>query len=192
VAPRICSAAAPICGTRRRSSGPAADDHRALHTRRDRRYAGGHCPPSPADAHAPRAPSTVKSIVLAVSAAEPNQTSDVIVSTTKPLVGAPIDVNGTLTADGTRTFEWDARNQLVAVNAGTLRSEFFCDGKQRRVRIVGKESGVMQSDVGMLWCGAAITAGWRLGSDASSHGDRTSCRHQPPGDRTFGARAMAA
>jgi RHS repeat-associated protein len=66
------------------------------------------------------------------------------------------DANGNLTSDGTRTFEWDARNQLVAVNAGTLRSEFFYDGKQRRVRIVGKESGVVQSDARMLWCGAEI------------------------------------
>lgn len=30
---------------------------------------------------------------------------------------APIDANGTLTADGTRTFEWDAWNQLVGVHS---------------------------------------------------------------------------
>jgi YD repeat-containing protein len=29
------------------------------------------------------------------------------------------DANGNLTSDGTRTFEWDARNQLVAVEVGT-------------------------------------------------------------------------
>jgi len=69
-----------------------------------------------------------------------------------PPVGAPIDANGNLTADGTRTFEWDARNQLVAVTVGTHRSEFTYDGQQRRVRIVEKESGATQSDTNVLWC----------------------------------------
>jgi YD repeat-containing protein len=46
------------------------------------------------------------------------------------------DANGNLTADGTRTFEWDARDQLVAVTVGTHRSEFTYDGNQRRVRVV--------------------------------------------------------
>ncbi len=36
-------------------------------------------------------------------------------------VGAPIDANGSLTADGTRTFEWDAPNQLVAIDTGISR-----------------------------------------------------------------------
>jgi YD repeat-containing protein len=40
-----------------------------------------------------------------------------------------------MTSDGTRTFEWDARNQLVAVNTGTQRSEFAYDGLRRRVRM---------------------------------------------------------
>jgi YD repeat-containing protein len=33
------------------------------------------------------------------------------------------DANGNLTGDGSRTFEWDALNRLVAVNNGTKRSE---------------------------------------------------------------------
>ncbi|MCU0250856.1 MAG: hypothetical protein MUE61_11635, partial [Vicinamibacterales bacterium] len=41
------------------------------------------------------------------------------------------DANGNLTGDGTRSFEWDARNQLAAVTVGTLRSEFVYDGLQR-------------------------------------------------------------
>jgi hypothetical protein len=44
------------------------------------------------------------------------------------------DANGNLTFDGTRTFHWDARNQLAAVDVGSHRSEFAYDGKQRRVR----------------------------------------------------------
>ena len=40
------------------------------------------------------------------------------------------DANGNLTSDGTRTFEWDAQNQIVAVTVGTHRSEFVYDGLQ--------------------------------------------------------------
>ena len=61
------------------------------------------------------------------------------------------DANGNLTSDGTRTFEWDARNQLVAVTVGTHRSEFFYDGRNRRGRIVEKENGVTQSDLMVVW-----------------------------------------
>lgn len=66
------------------------------------------------------------------------------------------DANGNLTSDGARGFEWDARNQLVAVTVGTHRSEFTYDGLQRRVRMVEKENGVTQSDAHVLWCEAAI------------------------------------
>jgi RHS repeat-associated protein len=66
------------------------------------------------------------------------------------------DANGNLTADGTRTFEWDARNQLLAVTVGTHRSEFAYDGLQRRVREVEKENNVVQSDIRVLWCGGEI------------------------------------
>lgn len=62
------------------------------------------------------------------------------------------DANGNLTADDSRTFEWDARNQLVAVTYGTHRSEFTYDGLQRRVRMVEKENGVVQSDTKVVWC----------------------------------------
>jgi RHS repeat-associated protein len=66
------------------------------------------------------------------------------------------DANGNLTADGTRTFEWDARNQLAAVTVGTHRSEFTYDGHQRRVRMVEKENSVVQSDTKVLWCQTVI------------------------------------
>jgi RHS repeat-associated protein len=62
------------------------------------------------------------------------------------------DANGNLISDGTRTFEWDARNQLVAVTVGTHRSEFTYDAQQRRVRVVEKENGITQSDAKVLWC----------------------------------------
>ncbi|MDM8005916.1 MAG: RHS repeat-associated core domain-containing protein, partial [Phycisphaerae bacterium] len=66
------------------------------------------------------------------------------------------DANGNMTSDGTRTFEWDVRNQLVAVNVATHRSEFAYDGSQRRVREVEKENGDIQSDTRVLWCETAI------------------------------------
>lgn len=50
------------------------------------------------------------------------------------------DANGNRTSDDARTFEWDARNQIVAVTIGTHRSEFTYDGQQRRVRVVEKEN----------------------------------------------------
>jgi RHS repeat-associated protein len=95
-------------------------------------------------------------MMLAACTAELNRPSDAVVSMTKPDVGAPIDANGNLTLDGSRTFEWDARNQLVAVNVGTHRSEFTYDGQQRRVRIVEKENSVVQSDTNVVWCGMMI------------------------------------
>jgi RHS repeat-associated protein len=66
------------------------------------------------------------------------------------------DANGNLSSDGTRSFEWDALNQLLAVNVGTHRSEFSYDGEQRRVRVVEKENSVVQSDTKVLWCEMAI------------------------------------
>jgi RHS repeat-associated protein len=66
------------------------------------------------------------------------------------------DANGNLTADGTRSFEWDARNQLIAVNVGTHRSEFSYDGEKRRVRVVEKENSVVQSDTKVIWCRSEI------------------------------------
>ncbi len=66
------------------------------------------------------------------------------------------DANGNMTSDGTRTFEWDARNQLVGVNVGTHRSEFVYDGLRRRVREIEKENGVVQSDAKVIWCQTLI------------------------------------
>jgi RHS repeat-associated protein len=66
------------------------------------------------------------------------------------------DADGNVTSDGTRTFEWDARNQLVAVTIGTHRSEFTYDGLRRRVQDVEKENGVTQSDTLLVWCETAI------------------------------------
>jgi RHS repeat-associated protein len=62
------------------------------------------------------------------------------------------DANGNMTSDGTRTFEWDARNQLVAVNVGSHRTELKYDGSQRRVREVEIEDSLVQSETTAIWC----------------------------------------
>jgi RHS repeat-associated protein len=62
------------------------------------------------------------------------------------------DANGDMTGDGTRTFEWDAENRILAVNNGTHRSEFTYDGLSRRVRIIEKDNSVTTSDVRFVWC----------------------------------------
>ena len=66
------------------------------------------------------------------------------------------DLNGSLIGDGTRTFEWNGANRLVAVNIGTHRSEFSYDGIGRRTRIVEKDNSVVTSEHTYLWCGGEI------------------------------------
>ena len=75
-------------------------------------------------------------------------------------VGSPktftYDANGNLTGDGTRTFEWDAENRMLAVNIGTHQSEFTYDGLSRRVRIIEKESGATIRDANVFWAATEI------------------------------------
>ncbi len=66
------------------------------------------------------------------------------------------DLNGSLTSDGgTRTFEWDGANRLVAVNyTGTnQRSEFSYDGLNRCVKIVEKTGNTVNSTRKFVLCG---------------------------------------
>jgi len=62
------------------------------------------------------------------------------------------DLNGNLTSDGTRTFEWDPLNRLAAVNSGTNRSEFTYNGLSQRVTIVEKDNGAVTSTKQLVWC----------------------------------------
>jgi RHS repeat-associated protein len=103
------------------------------------------------------------------TAAVPSGTSNVVVAATDPSgnmrtntyqlsqSGVPktltYDLDGNLTNDGTRTYEWDAENRLIAVNQGTHRSEFTYDGLGQRVRIVEKDNGTPTSDKRYVWCG---------------------------------------
>jgi YD repeat-containing protein len=81
-------------------------------------------------------------------------TYDVSVSgSTKTLT---YDANGNLLSDGTRTYEWDALNQLTSINEGAHRSEFTYDSHRQRVRIVEKSSGAIVEDRRFVWYGASI------------------------------------
>jgi RHS repeat-associated protein len=61
------------------------------------------------------------------------------------------DANGNLAADGTRTFEWNARDELVAVNAGTHRTEFSYNGRHDRTVTIERDSGVITSTENSIW-----------------------------------------
>jgi RHS repeat-associated protein len=95
------------------------------------------------------------------------------------------DANGNLTSDGTRTFEWDARNQLVAVTVGTHRSEFTYDGIQRRVREIEKENTIVQSDIRVLWCGNELC------EERAADGTTVTRRAFAGGEQIGGARYFA-
>jgi RHS repeat-associated protein len=106
------------------------------------------------------------------SASLPSGTSSVEVRATDPsgnvrtntyqvsLTGASksfsYDANGNLISDGSRSFEWDAEDRLLAVTLGTHRSEFAYDGRGRRVRIIEKEGGQVTDDRWLLWCDERI------------------------------------
>lgn len=66
------------------------------------------------------------------------------------------DANGNMTSDGTRTFEWDARNQLMTVIAGNHVTRFSYDGFYRRTRTLEYEDEVLQSDDDAIWCTTGI------------------------------------
>ena len=69
------------------------------------------------------------------------------------------DLNGSTTADGLRTYEWDAANRLRAiVTAGTpvKRTEFTYDGSNRWVFIEEQEAGLRVSSRRVIWEGARI------------------------------------
>jgi RHS repeat-associated protein len=86
------------------------------------------------------------------------------------------DANGNTTDDGTRIYEWDAENRLLAIEQGTHRSEFTYDGQNRRVRIVEKENGSTASDAFYLWCGLEIC------EERDSTGSSTTKRFFPQGE----------
>jgi RHS repeat-associated protein len=63
------------------------------------------------------------------------------------------DANGNITSDGVRTFNWDGRNQLIAVEVGAHRTEFTYNGARQRVGIRELENSFTISERKLLWCG---------------------------------------
>src|SRR5204862_5543448 len=66
------------------------------------------------------------------------------------------DFNGSITSDGgTRTFEWDGANRLVAINytGFTTRSEFSYDGLSRVAKIIEKTGATVNSTRKIVWHG---------------------------------------
>jgi RHS repeat-associated protein len=108
----------------------------------DNRFAGG----------APVGSGTSQVVVKAKDYAGNERTNTYEVSVSGSSKSFTFDANGNMTGDGTRTFEWDAENRMIAVNQGTLRSEFTYDGGSRRTRIIEKDNGVVQADSSFVWC----------------------------------------
>jgi len=67
------------------------------------------------------------------------------------------DLNGNLTSDGARTFEWDPLDRLTAVTSGTLRSEFVYNGVGQRVTITEKDNGTVTSTKNLISVGSEIS-----------------------------------
>ena len=61
------------------------------------------------------------------------------------------DLDGNLTNDASRTYEWDAANRLMAINEGTHRSEFTYNGLSQRSKIVEKDNGNVTGTMQFVW-----------------------------------------
>jgi RHS repeat-associated protein len=85
------------------------------------------------------------------------------------------DETGNLTSDGTRTFEWNAQNQVVSITVGVERREFTYDGRHRRVTERTRVSGTLVEDVQLVMCGPDICQERHSGNrrrDVYEYGER--------------------
>jgi hypothetical protein len=85
------------------------------------------------------------------------------------------DANGNLTADGTRTFEWDAHNQLVAWTENSHRIEYSYDGFGRRTYAKELSGTATVAEKRFVWCGSSPCEdrqgpSWGSGRHFFSHG----------------------
>lgn len=129
---------------------------------------GQPVPTAPDNTFRGSAPVSVGANVISITAVDPTGNStnhQYQVTQSGPSASVVYDQNGNMTSDGIRTFEWDARNSVTAVNVGAHRTEMFYDGMMRRVRIIEKESGVAQSDTRLIWC-EDVLCETRTGSDS--------------------------
>jgi RHS repeat-associated protein len=86
------------------------------------------------------------------------------------------DLDGNLTGDGTKTYEWDAANRLLAINyTGTSnRTEFTYDGLSRKVKIIEKTGSTVTSAKTFVWAGLGI-------AEERNNSNKVTRKHYPQG-----------
>jgi RHS repeat-associated protein len=99
---------------------------------------------------------TSETVAMTTTASTPNNVNEITSQSGGVNRTLTYDLNGSITSDGgTRTFEWDGANRLVAVNytGFTTRSEFTYDGLSRVMKIVEKTGGTINSTRKFVWHG---------------------------------------
>jgi YD repeat-containing protein len=87
---------------------------------------------------------TSETVATATTTSTPNNVNEITSQSGGVTRTLTYDLNGSITSDGgTRTFEWDGANRLVAINYLTAggRTEMSYDGLGRAVQIVEKNPG---------------------------------------------------
>jgi RHS repeat-associated protein len=102
------------------------------------------------------APGTTRFTITATDASGNSTTQSYDVDQTGAAKTFAFDANGNMASDGTRTVEWDARNQPVAVSTGMHRTEFRVNGLGHRVRATKIVNGVVTSDLSFVPCGPQV------------------------------------
>jgi RHS repeat-associated protein len=99
---------------------------------------------------------TSETVATTTTTSMPNNVNEIISQSGGANRTLSYDPNGNITSDGgTRTFEWDGANRLVAINytGFTTRSEFTYDGLSRMVKIVEKTGATINSTRKFVWAG---------------------------------------
>jgi RHS repeat-associated protein len=99
---------------------------------------------------------TSETVATTTTTSTPNSVNEITGQTGGVTRTLTYDLNGSITSDGgTRTFEWDGANRLVAINytGFTTRSEFTYDGLSRVAKIVEKTGATINSTRKFVWAG---------------------------------------
>jgi RHS repeat-associated protein len=99
---------------------------------------------------------TSETVATTTTTSTPNNVNEITSQTGGVNRTLTYDLNGGITSDGgTRTFEWDGANRLVAINYTgiTTRSEFTYDGLNRVAKIVEKSGPTINSTRKFVWHG---------------------------------------
>jgi YD repeat-containing protein len=102
---------------------------------------------------------TSELVATTTTTSTPNNVNEIVSQSGGTNRTLTYDLNGSITSDGgTRTFEWDGANRLVAINYTRTndRSEFTYDGLNRLGKIVEKSGTRVNSTRRFVWCGTEI------------------------------------